>query len=181
MLHDLPVGKSLRRYRRLSGVKQGVIADALNVTQATVSRWESGAHEPETRHRDRILSLIAARVGNDADAALKRLIETSTMPVHLVCDATHRLLAASPARTATWGRSADVFLGRSLWRFASPEIIEAEESLGGLGWHERPFQRLRFSTGHNGSKLLPVLPSIMQWETVALADGRVGRITTTIG
>lgn len=181
MLHDLPVGRALRRFRRLNGVKQGHVAEALEVTQATVSRWENGTHEPDAVFRDRILSLIAANTRNDADSALKRLIETSTLPVHLVCDATHRLLAASPSRTARWGRSTDAFLGQSLWRFASPEIIEAEGRLGEIGWHERPFQRVSFPTGHNGSSLLPVLPSLMQWETVVLADGRVGRITTTIG
>ncbi len=180
MIHDLPVGRALRRYRRLTGVKQSVIAEALNVTQASVSRWESGAHEPEAVHRERIVAMIAARADNDADAALRRLIETSTLPVHLVCDATHRLLAASPARRAIWGREGDAFLGRSLWRFASPEIIAAEESLACRGWYERPFQRLRFSTGHNGSEVVPVLPSLMQWETVPLAGGRIGRITTTL-
>jgi transcriptional regulator with XRE-family HTH domain len=180
VLHDLPVARALRRFRRLNGVKQSHIAEMLDVTQATVSRWESGAHEPEPDHRDRILSMIAARAGNDADAALKRLIETSILPVHLVCDATHRLLAASPLRTAMWGQKADAFLGQSLWRFASPEIVEAEESLATRGWYERPFQRLRFSTGHNGSDLVPVLPSVMQWESIPLADGLIGRITTTL-
>ena len=170
----------MRRYRRLNGVKQSHVADLLEVTQATVSRWESGAHEPEAAHRDRIVAMIAARADNDGDAALRRLIETSTLPVHLVCDTTHRLLAASPARKAQWGGAGDALLGRSLWRFASAEIIAAEESLARRGWSERPFQRLRFSTGHNGSDEVPVLPSLMQWETVPLADGLIGRITTTL-
>ena len=180
MLHDLPVGRALRRFRRLNGIKQNHAAERLAVSQATVSRWESGAHEPEADHRERIVGMIAANAGNDADAALKRLIETSMLPVHLVCDATHRLLAASPARTKTWGAKAESFIGQSLWRFASPEIVVAEEGLASRGWYESPFQRLRFRTGHNGSDLIAVLPSMMQWETVPLADGRTGRITTTL-
>lgn len=180
MLHDLPLGRALRRFRLLNGIKQGDVAERLAVTQASVSRWESGAHLPEAAMRDRILAMIAAHAGNDGDAALRRLIESSTAPVHLVCDATHRLLAASPARTEGWGSSADSFLGRSLWRFASPEIVAAEESLAYRGWYDRPFQRLEFHTGHNGSAVIAVLPSRMRWETVPLADGRIGRITTTI-
>lgn len=180
MLHDLPVGRALRRFRILNGIKQSHVAEHLAVTQASVSRWESGAHAPEPAMRERILAMIAANAGNDADAALKRLIETSSAPVHLVCDATHRLLAASPARTEAWAAGADAFLNRSLWSFASPEIIAAEESLADRGWYDRPFQRLEFHTGHNGSAVVAVLPSLMRWETVPLADGRIGRITTTI-
>lgn len=180
MLHDLPVGRALRRFRILNGIKQGHVAEHLAVTQASVSRWESGMHEPDAAIRERILAMIAANAGNDADAALKRLVETSSVPVHLVCDATHRLLAASPARAMAWADSADSFLNRSLWAFASPEIVAAEEGLADRGWYDRPFQRLEFHTGHNGSVVIAVLPGTMRWETVPLADGRIGRITTTI-
>lgn len=181
MLHDLPVGRALRRFRLLNRIKQSHAADLLAVSQATISRWESGAHEPEKHHRDQIVSMIAAKAGNDADAALRRLVETSALPVHLVCDATHRLLAASPARTKEWHTHSGALVGHSLWRFASPEIVAAEEGLADRGWYERPFQRLRFHTGPNNSDIVTVLPSLMQWETVPLADGRIGRITTTVG
>jgi len=180
MIADLPVGRALRRFRRLNGIKQGHVAELLGVSQGSVSRWESGSHEPESWHRARIIEFIAANANGDADAALRRLISTSTLTVHLVCDATHRLLAASPSRLASWRADPSDFLGQSLWRFASPEIIVAEEGLADRGWFERPCQRLRFSTGSNGSDEVPVRPSLMQWETIALADGRIGRITTTI-
>ncbi|WP_231420701.1 helix-turn-helix domain-containing protein [Sphingomonas sp. Leaf205] len=89
MILDLPAGRALHRFRRLNSIKQGHIAELLNVSQGTVSRWESGAHEPEIHHRERIFAMIAARANNDADAALRRLVCSSTMAVHLVCDATH--------------------------------------------------------------------------------------------
>lgn len=180
MPHDLPLGRALRRFRRLNGIKQGHVADLLAVSQAAVSRWESGVHEPEAHQRERILAIIAAHANNDADATLKRLIETSTLPVHLVCDATHNLLAASPERTRSWSGGADAFIGRSLWRFASPEIIAAQEGLEGHGWFERPFQRLQFDTGRNDSDIVTVLPGTLLWETIPLADGRTGRIATTV-
>jgi transcriptional regulator with XRE-family HTH domain len=180
MLHDLPVGRALRRFRRLNGIKQGHVAELLAVSQAAVSRWESGVHEPEAHQRERILDMIAANASNDADAALKRLIETSTLPVHLVCDATHCLLAASPGRASSWRGGNDAFLGQSLWRFASPEIAAAQAGLTDRGWFERPFQRLQFDTGHNHSDVVTVLPGTLLWETVPLADGRTGRIATTL-
>jgi len=180
MITDLPVGTALRRFRRLNGIKQGHVAELLGVSQGSVSRWESGSHEPDASHAARIVEFIAANSNNDADAALHRLVATSTLAVHLVCDATHRLLAASSSRLASWRASPGDFLGQSLWRFASPEIVAAEQGLADRGWFERPCQRLRFSTGSNGSDELPVKPSRMQWETIPLADGRIGRITTTI-
>ncbi|MDC7809419.1 XRE family transcriptional regulator [Sphingomonas koreensis] len=180
MLHDLPLGRALRRFRRLNGIKQGHVAELLAVSQAAVSRWESGIHEPEAHQRERILDLIAANASNDADATLKRLIESSILPVHLVCDATHNLLAASPERTRSWGAGADAFIGKSLWRFASPEIVAAQEGLQNRGWFERPCQRMQFETGANDSDLVTVLPGTLLWETIPLADGRTGRISTTL-
>ncbi len=180
MQHDLPIGLALRRFRRLNGIKQGDIAQRLSVSQGSVSRWESGAQEPDIGHRDRIAEIVAASATSASDAALKRLVSTSSMPVHLICDATHRLLAASPTRAASWNVDVAAYLGSSLWRFASDEIMAAEDSLADAGWFERPCQRLRFATGGNASDEIPVSPGIMQWETIPLSDGRIGRLTTTI-
>jgi transcriptional regulator with XRE-family HTH domain len=161
-------------------MKQGHAAELLLVSQGTVSRWESGEIDPDAQHRSRIQALIRANANSDSDAALRRLILSSSQAVHLVCDATHELLAASPARAASWRVEANQYVGTSLWRFASEEIVRAEMSLDGLGWFERPFQEYRFETGDNGSHEIPVRPSLMQWETLPLSDGRVGRLTTTL-
>lgn len=180
MPHELPIGRALRRFRRLNGVKQSHLAEVLQVTQATVSRWESGVLVPDPAHRGRIETLIRARTGNDADAALCRLIQTSSLAVHLVCDATHALLAASAPRAAEWQVDADHYVGTSLWRFASPEIAAAEAALADSGWFERPFQQRQFHTGANGSDEIPVLPGLLRWESLPLAGGRIGRLATTI-
>ena len=181
MVHDLPIGRALLRFRRLNGIKQGHLAELLSVSQGSVSRWEGGTHAPDERNRDRIAALIAAHADNDGDAALKRLITTSTLAVHLVCDATHSLLAASASRAAAFAGGAAPYLGTSLWRYASPEIVAAEARLAESGWFDRPFQAYSFVTGDNGSEDVPVRPSIVRWETIPLADGRVGRVTTTLG
>ena len=126
------------------------------------------------------MGIIAASAGAASDAALKRLVITSPLPVHLVCDATHRLLAASAARASSWRVDVAACLGTSLWRFASDEIVGAEAGLAASGWFERPCQSLTFENGHNGSAEVPVVPGVMEWETIPLSDGRVGRLTTTI-
>lgn len=161
-------------------MKQGHAAQLLQVSQGTVSRWECGELHPDAQHRSCIEALIRANVDTDSDAGIKRLVLTSSLPVHLVCDATHELLVASPARARSWRMDADQYLGTSLWRFASKEIVRAEMELDALGWFERPFQRFCFETGDNGSEEIPVRPSLMQWETLLLSDGRVGRLTTTL-
>ena len=181
MLSELPIGPALRRFRRLNMVKQSAVAERLGVSQGCVSRWESGAHRPDAAQRERIVQLISASVGNDHDAALKRLVVSSQRPVHLICDATHTLLAASRSRAASWRTEISDLIGRSLWPFASPEIEAAEAGLFGRGWFERPYQSLELRTESNGRSDVPVPPSYMLWETLPLADGRVGRLTTTIG
>jgi len=180
MVHDLPIGRALLRFRRLNFIKQAHAAELLSVSQGSISRWEGGTHVPDERHRERIAALIAAHANNDGDAALKRLITTSTLAVHLVCDATHILLAASASRAAGFAGGAEPYLGSSLWRYASAEIVEAEARLAAGGWFERPFQAFSFRTGDNHSHDVPVRPSTVHWETIPLADGRVGRVTTTL-
>jgi transcriptional regulator with XRE-family HTH domain len=181
MVSELPIGLALRRFRRLNMVKQSAVAERLGVSQGCVSRWESGVHRPDLAQRERIVRLIAASPGNDRDSALKRLVEGSGRPVHLICDSTHRLLAASRSRAASWGIDVSELVGRSLWPFASAEIEAAEAGLFESGWFERPYQALELRTEGNGRSDVPVPPGLMLWETLPLADGRVGRLTTTIG
>lgn len=174
------LGRSLRRFRRLQGIKQTHLAELLGISQGSLSRWESGTHQPDPAMQARIENVIAATTSSRSDAALKRLIETSPLRIHLICDTTHRLLAASPARGASWRGDVASYIGTSLWRFASPEIERAEQGLVDQGWFERPFQNIRFRTGPNRSAAIAITPGLMEWESILLADGRVGRLTTSV-
>jgi transcriptional regulator with XRE-family HTH domain len=181
VVQDAALGAALRRFRQLNRVKQSHFAELLGVSQGSVSRWENGANSPNAAQRERLIELIAARAGNDQDAALRRLVESSSCPVHLVCDSTHRLLAASGSSIASWRLDLSELTGRSLWPFASCEIISAEEGLRDRGWFERPHQRLESVTSGNGRFDVPVPAGRLLWETLPLSDGRVGRLTTTLG
>ena len=177
-VHALPgFGARLRRLRRSCGVKQAHVARLAGVDQATVSRWERGTVRPSRERAEAVLR--ALRPDRPDDAALRRLVESSSLVVHLVTDADHVLLAASRGREAEWGRSAASLRGRSLWPAASPGIRAAEAALEPAGWWEAaapPPVTLELDAHENG--FLPIVAGRMTWERVWLADGRPARLCT---
>ncbi len=92
----------------------------------------------------------------------------------------HRLLAASPSRQAEWRADAAEFMRRSLIGYASAEILAAEATLDGLGWHAGELSSLEIATGANADPVIPIVSGRVVWERIALADGCAGRIVTTI-
>ena len=166
--------------RRLRGMKQAHAAELLGVTQSTVSRIERGELKPVGILRNRLLDLVSARLHPARDAALRRLIEGAAGPVHLVCDLTHRLLAASRPREREWGRSAAELRGQPLWRYASEAIRSAEARLPDLGWGERDgAHALTFAVGANGLDELRIAPGVLVWERILLSDGSPARLVTS--
>src|ERR1700687_442806 len=147
-------GRALRRWRRLRGIKQSHAAELFSVTQATLSRWEHGHHRLPDAAACKLSRLLAAPLDSAADAGLRRLVESSVLPVHLICDLSHRLLAASPARFAEWTAGAAELRGVSLWGFATDEIRSAEGRLAELGWYDEGAASLTFLTGSNHSSFV---------------------------
>jgi transcriptional regulator with XRE-family HTH domain len=172
--------RALRRWRRLRGIKQSHAAELLGVTQATLSRWERGHHQLSDAAMGKLSCLLAAPLDSAADAGLKQLVESSTLAVHLVCDLSHRLLAASPARYAEWSADAAQLLGTSLWRYASEEIRLAESRLADLGWYENGAARLSFWTGANDDPVVRIRPGILVWDRLQLSDGTLARLATSV-
>ena len=173
-------GRALRRWRRLRGIKQSHAAEMFGVTQATLSRWERGHHRLPDAARRELTRLLAASLDSAADAGLRRLVEASTLATHLVCDLTHRLLAASPARLAEWSADFTDLRGRSLWRFATDEIRAAESRLGELGWYDVSVAEVSFWTGPNDSPIVSITPGILVWERLQLSDGTLARLATSV-
>ena len=173
-------GRALSRWRRLRGVKQSHAAELFGVTQATLSRWERGYHRLPDAAARKLTRLLAAPLDSSADAGLRRLVESSALPVHLICDLTHRLLAASPQRFAEWTADASDLRGTSLWRFATDEIQQAESRLGDLGWYDEGTTELRFWTSDNHDPMVRIVPGILVWERLTLSDGTLARLVTTV-
>ena len=171
-----PIPRTLRRLRLLRGMKQSHVAELVGMTQPTVSRWERGVQRPSEDELAAVLDILCDRAAPAGDAALRRLVETSSRPVHLICDATPRLLAAAPRRLAGWRRPVGDLLGRSLLPFASPEIVAAEDRLAGA----RP-PAMVFSTGPNADESVAIAPGIVLWEWLRLDDGSAARLVTTLG
>jgi transcriptional regulator with XRE-family HTH domain len=173
-------GRALRRWRRLRGVKQSHAAELLGVTQATLSRWERGYHRLPAEAERKLAQFLRAPLDSAGDAGLRRLVEGSALSVHLICDLSHRLLAASPARVINWTADLAELRGRSLWRFATEEIRAAESRLGELGWYDDGVAEVSFENGANGSEIVPIEPGMLVWERLQLSDGTLARLVTSL-
>ena len=99
--------------------------------------------------------------------------------VQEICDLSHRLLAASPARFAEWAADAAELRGVSLWGFATEEIRAAEGRLGELGWYDDGASLVSFWTGANDSPIVTIEPGILLWERLQLSDGTLARLVTS--
>ena len=174
-------GRRLRRWRRLADIKQAHLAEHLGVSQASVSRWESGLQLPSASQRRQLDGLMRRPANSQLDEALRRLVTSSAAPVHLVHDRTHVLLCASPLRHQQWRRDAAELVGASMWRYATAEIAAAERSLADLGWREGLADRLLFQNGQRDGPPLPIVDPYILWERLLLADGTPVRLTTGLG
>jgi len=171
-------GSALRRSRMARGMKQTHLAELLGVNQATVSRWERGQLAPTKSQCARLRAIFeAAPYSASHDAALRRLVEGSSQRVHLVCDRTHRLLAASSARWSQWRLERSDLDGACMLAFASEDILQMERRLDDLGWRDGRLCELEVETRANGRPDVPIEPGRFVWQQVLLSDGSVGRLT----
>lgn len=175
------LGAALRRWRLLNRIKQTHAAELFGVAQSTISRWESGAQEMEPAERAQVERRLSARLDAAADRALARLVDAGPSPMHLVCDLSHALLACSPPRAAEFGAPLSGLMGRSLWRYATPEIQRMEAALEAMGWRETQAPpAIEFRTGANRSDEVPIRQSACRWTRIVLADGSAARLVETL-
>jgi len=174
------LGRSLRLWRSLRRLKQAAVADLMGVSQTTISRWESGQAQPTLQEQQRLRALMAARLDSAADFALGRMVRGASTPVHLVCDVSHRLLALSPPRERVCRVPGAQLMGSSLWRYASPQIVEQEARLDGLGWYEPGPGAIEFDTESREDPVMPIERCRMRWVRLQLSDGSFARLTETV-
>ena len=174
------LGRSLRLWRSLRRMKQGAVAAEMRVSQTTVSRWESGLAAPSLDEQQALRRLMAARLDSAADFELGRLVERAPVPVHLICDLSHRLLAMSRARERHCRLPRAELIGRALWCYATPEIVAQEARLDALGWYEPAPGAVEFETGAATEQDMPILRSRMRWVRFQLSDGSFVRLAETV-
>lgn len=162
--------------RRAASWKQSALAEALGVNQTTVSRWERGQQTPSAAMQTRVWRVLNAP--RASDAALRRLIETSAAPVHLVEESSHICLAYSQARARDWDVSAHALLGRSLWPYATDEIRQAEAKLTEAGWWSLHMPAERVFQTSARQDVIRISAGMIRWERLYLSDGTPVRLVT---
>ncbi len=177
----MKIGPLLRRARALRRWKQQAVADLAGVAQTTVSRWEAGAIEPSAEQLRRLGPILTPVADLARDSGLKRLVVASPLPVHLFCDLTHRLLAASPAREIEWTVPASELHGEPLFRFATDEIRAAESRLDDIGWFaDATTGAVLWIRGPERRGPIRMAPGYCVWERLTLNDGSPVRLVTTL-
>ncbi len=180
-ISDRVLGGALRRWRVLHRVKQAHAAERLGVAQSTISRWEAGLQAMSSAERLAVEQIVAARLDNAADRVLAGLVSDVPRPVHLICDHSHRLLACSRHRAREFGINPSALLGASLLRFATDELVAADEQLGEEGWYDQAMPvPLVIDTGRNRSRLVPIRSGRCRWTRFILSDGSAVRLVETL-
>lgn len=173
------LGPALRRWRALNRIKQTTVAEELGVSQTTISRWENREQTPEPRDVRRLTRLLAAEPTASSDRALIDLVRAAAAPMHLICDLTHRLIAASPARLVTWRVGVDELIGTSLWRFASQGIQSGEAALAAQGWYEPIAPDVAVETEFASFPELTIDAARIRYTRMPLAGGGFARLVRT--
>lgn len=170
------LGLALRRWRTLKCVKQASIGIELGVSQATISRWESGTVLPDVKETGRIMHLLLARQDLQNDAALLLLVKESSKPVHLMCDYSHRLFAASAGRSAQWRVAWEEMASKSLWRFATEGIAKAEADLDEKGWYDPFPPDVIIETEKADFAEVTIRAGALRYARMQLSDGSFARL-----
>ena len=176
----LDFGRSLRRLRRLTGMKQSHLAELAGVTQATVSRWESGTHQPTPEQAVKLLPLLEARLDPAADAMLKRLVESSSLRVHLVCELLTGCWRYQRRGGRNGGTMRPAFMARRCGR--SHRVGFRRARLDCRNWAGMSLRRCRSPgwTDFNYPGVIRMGPGMWLWERMQISDGRFVRLVTSM-
>lgn len=94
-------GQKLKAWRRASGIKQAAVGASLGVSQAAVSRWESGIDVPPTAILNRLQQLIALGVRDELTIERRFIERRASVEAIFEFDGL-RLLATSGGMTGLW-------------------------------------------------------------------------------
>lgn len=122
----------IRQMRESLGLTQQGFADMLEVSQATVSRWEAGRVAPDTAMRKRIHDLVRKR-GGLADGPLLSLIRHMPTPAALL-DMDMRFLAISEVSARLHGVTPSEAIGMDYRPYFTDDLEEAYETAMSCGF-----------------------------------------------
>lgn len=170
-------GKRLRQLRRSLGIKQAALADMIQVDQATVSKWENATNTPDSHMQKAVFKALSPYRADDA--ALRRLVETSSDSMHLVEESSHICLAYSKGRSLEWSVDKRDLIGVSLWQYATEEIMQAESELLDSGWWDShtPSPKI-FQTSAAIHEEIKINAGPILWERLYLLDGTPVRLVS---
>lgn len=94
-------GSQLKQWRKANFIKQHALAETLGVTQAAVSRWESGIDSPSKIMRGRIKDLIMGCAADEARLELMMLRMQVGFRSLVEADGL-RFMGMSPKLCRTW-------------------------------------------------------------------------------
>ena len=100
--------------------------------------------------------------------------------MHLICDLTHELLAMSPSRERQCHLPKSALLGRSLWRYATDDIVRAESGLDAAGWFDAAPPALEFETRSALDQAVEIAAGRCRWVRLQLSDGSFARLVETL-
>jgi DNA-binding XRE family transcriptional regulator len=161
----------LRRYRRVHGLTQAVLAEILNVEQATVSRWERGVHEPDLSVRRRLRELISGPSFNSEEFQLN-VIGRSPFAVK-VANKQARNLTASSGAASLHGVPRDV-LARADYRPYFSDILRDQwDSACRLGFFAGDLCSVQVYTKWRPLNGLDSKYGISYWTPLRLSDGEI--------
>ncbi|WP_394828673.1 helix-turn-helix transcriptional regulator [Pendulispora albinea] len=170
----------LRRFRILRGMKQAHLAQLFRVSQSAVSKWENGTAAPSAEQHGQIIEILGAKPSAVRDTWLARLVESSNERVHAICDITHKLLIASPARYTEWGTDRHDMFNRPLLQDAPTDIVEAERRFLSFAHRHALEKPIVLKTEGQSLGRYQVEPGYLLWERLQLSDGTWVRLATSI-
>jgi len=119
-------GRIIRTVRESLGLTQQGFADRLEVSQATVSRWEAGHTLPDPEARRRIHAL-SGRSTNSGDAALRRMVRHAPSIMGLL-DLNMQVLAVSDRAARANGMTPAEAVGIDYRPLFTEDLAEAYEA-----------------------------------------------------
>ena len=170
----------LRKARRAKAIKQEWLADQLNVSQSTVSKWENGTLSPDPQQIAKIFDFLAIPSRVQTDDWLFRLVRNSTCKVHLMRESDHRLLAASNSRVTEWQREYSEVEMRPLSQELPNDITLAEQHLRELDFQMKWWCPVVLGVEGRNSGPYCIDRGILLWEWFMLSDGKLVRLITNI-